>query len=244
MPLAAVTFYTLPYSIAERASLGVANITSVVFPFTSELHSMGAHDKVHELYLRSTKILMLVTMPITAILLAVPGPILRYWLGPEYAAQGTMVLKILGAGTLMNALSAVPTVTSLGVGNAWMPAAFAFATSVINLVANFLLIPRYGINGAAFAYLLPQALMVPAFAYVVTRMIKFSLWDLFSHGLMRPLFCACAEFAVLITFRRYVNGLVSLGLLCVASLCLYAILSLLGAITREERLALFRSPAI
>ena len=34
MPLAAVTFYTLPYSISEKASVGIANITSVVFPFT------------------------------------------------------------------------------------------------------------------------------------------------------------------------------------------------------------------
>ena len=113
---------------------------------------MGAHDKVHELYLRSTKLLMLVTLPITAILLAVPGPILRLWLGPEYAAQGTTVLGLLGLSTLLNAVSAVPTVTSLGVGDAWMPTTFAFASSAINLPCNLLLIPRYGINGAAFAF--------------------------------------------------------------------------------------------
>jgi len=240
MPLVAVTFYTLPYSISEKASIGVGNITSVVFPFTSELHSMGHHDKVHELYLRSTKILMLVTMPITAVLVAVAGPILRYWLGPEYAAQGTLVLTLLAVGTLLNAVTAVPTVTSLGVGEAWMPAAFSFGTSVLNLAANFLLIPRYGINGAAWAFLLPSAIVAPVFLYVVTRMIKFSLWELFSRGLMRPFFCAAVQFGFLWLGRRYVTNLISLAVLCLLSLSIYGVLSLFAVISQEERIALFR----
>jgi O-antigen/teichoic acid export membrane protein len=240
LPLAVVTFYTLPYSISEKASIGVANITSVVFPFTSELHSMGAHDKVHDLYLRSTKILMLVTQPITAIMLALPGPILRYWLGPEYAAQGAMTLGLLGVATFFNALSAVSTVTSLGVGNAWIPAVFSFASSLINLVANLVLIPRYGINGAAFASLLSQALVVPLFLYVVTRMLKFSLWELFTLGFLRPLVCATVQFTILFAFRGYVDSLATLGLLCLASIGVFGTLALFGAITQEERNALFR----
>ena len=244
MPLAAVAFYTLPFSISEKASVGVANITSVVFPFTSELHSMGAYDKVHELYLRSTKILMLVTLPITVILVTVPGPILRYWLGPEYAAKGAVALSLLGVATFVNAVSAVATVSSLGVGQAWMPAAFAFASSVISLVANLLLIPRYGINGAAFAALLPQVLVVPAFVYVVTRMLKFSLWQLLFHAFLRPAVCAAIQLGVILAFRQYVHSLMTLAALCLASLGIFAIASIFGAITSEERVALFRIPAL
>ena len=240
MPLAAVAFYTLPYSISEKASLGLVNITSVVFPFTSELHAMGAHDKVHELYLRSTKILMLVTMPITVILITVPGPILRFWLGPEYAAQGAVVLSLLGATTFLNAVSAVPTVSSLGVGQAWMPAAFAFAASVISLVANLLLIPRYGINGAAFAALLPQALVVPVFVYAVTRLLKFSLWQLVSQGFLLPAACAALQLVVILALRQYVNSLATLAGLCLASVGVFGLGSLYGAITPAERSALFR----
>ncbi len=249
MPLAAVAFYTLPFSISEKAMVGVANITSVVFPFTSELHSMGAHDKVHELYLRSTKILMLVTLPITVILVTVPGPILRYWLGPEYAVQGAVALTFLGLSTFANAASAVATVSSLGVGQAWRPAAFAFASSVISLAGNFLLIPRYGINGAAIAALLPQALVVPGFVYLVTRTLKFSLWQLVSQAFLRPACCAVAQAAILLSLRRHVNSLFTLILLCLLSACVYGILSLFAVITAEERKALFglrlsRSPRI
>lgn len=239
MPLAAVAFYTLPYSISEKAASGFANITSVVFPFTSELHSMGFQEKVHELYLRSTKILMLVTMPITVILVTLPGPILRFWVGPEYAAQGAAVLGLLGAATFLNVVSAVPTVSSLGVGQAWMPAAFTFAASVISLVANLLLIPRFGIKGAAFAALLPQLLVVPVFVYAVTRLLKFSLWRLVSHAYLRPAACAALQLVVILALRQYVNSLLTLAGLCLASVGIYGLGSIYGAITPEERSALF-----
>src|SRR5438477_1998037 len=63
MPLAAVTFYTLPYSISEKLSMGVSSIASVVYPFASELHSREAHDKLQELYVRASKLLVLVILP-------------------------------------------------------------------------------------------------------------------------------------------------------------------------------------
>ena len=244
LPLTAVTFYTLPYTLSEKAAAGVANITSVVYPFTSELHAQGSHDKVHELYLRSTKILTLITLPFAIILMAVPGPILRYWLGPEYATQGAVALSLLGAATFLSAASGVATVTALGVGRAWVPAGAAFASSVVNLISNFILIPRYGINGAALAALLPQVLVVPVFVYIVTRMLDFSLWQLLSHGYLRPFVCASIQAAILLAFRGHVNSLVTLGVLCVASLGVFGLVSFFGAITQEERSALFRVPAL
>jgi peptidoglycan biosynthesis protein MviN/MurJ (putative lipid II flippase) len=157
--------------------------------------------------------------------------------------QGAVALSLLGMATFLNAVSAVPTVSSLGVGQAWMPAVFAFASSVINLVANLLLIPRYGINGAAFASLLPQVLIVPVFVYAVTRMLKFSLWQLLSQGFLRPAVCAAMQLVVILALRQYVNSLVTLVGLCLASLGIYGLASMYGALTSEERSALFRIPA-
>jgi O-antigen/teichoic acid export membrane protein len=240
MPLAAVTFFTLPYTIAEKVYTGVANITVVVLPFTSELHSIGVHDKVHELYLQSTKIMTLVTLPFTMILLALPGPILQFWIGPEYAEQGAVVLMLLAAGTFLNAVSGVATATSLGVGRAWIPAAFAFATSVLSLISNVALIPFYGIVGAAWAFLLPQLLSAPLFVSVVTRMLNFSLFNLLQRGFLPPLICGSVQFAVLFFFRQYVNSLLTLVMLCFGSLGLYVVLSFFLVITRHERSVLFR----
>ena len=239
LPLAAVAFYTLPYSLSEKLSMGVTNVTSVVFPFTSELHAREAHDKVQELYVRSTKMLTLVTFPLTVILLTIPGPILRYWLGPEFAAQGTLVLAMLGIATYLYAASAIPTVTALGIGRAWVPAIYALSGSVINIVVNLTLIPRYGINGAALAALLHQALIVPFFIYHVNHLVKFSLWKLVSEAFLRPFACGAVQFAVLFMFRRFIFNLPSLGLVCLLSLSVFGVLALFGALRQDERNALF-----
>lgn len=244
LPLAALTFYTLPYTLSEKAAAGVANITSVVYPFTSELHSRGSQEEIQQLYLRSTKILTLITLPFTVILMSLPGPILRYWLGAEYAAQGAVALSLLGAATFLNAASGVATVTSLGVGEAWTPAKFAFASSLINVVANVALIPRYGINGAALGALLPHACLVPLFVWIVTRRLKFSASRLLFHGFIRPAICAVVQLAFILAFRRQVDSLLSLGALSVASLGLFGFASIYGAITQEERSAIFRMPSV
>lgn len=55
------------------------------------------------------------TVLVPIILIAMPGPILRYWLGVECAAECATTLVLLAIATLLNALSAVPTVTSLEV---------------------------------------------------------------------------------------------------------------------------------
>ena len=240
MPLAAVTFFTLPYTLSEKITTGVTNITSVVLPFTSELHSIGVQDKLHELYLQSTKTVTLVTVPFTAILLTLPEPILRFWLGSEYAERGTVVLSLLGAATFLNIITGVPTATSLGMGRAWIPAGFAFATSAVSLVSNVIFIPRYGINGAAFAFLLPMLLLSPMFVYMITRSLNFSLWQLLHRGYLRPLICASVQSAILLFFRQYVNNIVTLGMLCFVSLCAYGVLSLFLVISQQERIALVR----
>jgi len=241
MPLAAVTFFTLPYTISEKVQAGVANITSVVLPFTSELHSIGGAHKVHELYLQSTKTLTAVTLPFTVILLALPDPILRFWIGPEYADQGALVLILLAIATFLNAVTGVATATSLGVGRAWTPAALAFAASAVSLASNLILVPAYGINGAAFAFLLPMLLFGPLFVGIVTFTLNFSLWEIFHRGFLRPLICASAQFAILFIFRQQVNSLVTLGILCFVGLCSYVALSLFLVMSKRERSALFRA---
>jgi O-antigen/teichoic acid export membrane protein len=239
LPLAAITFYSLPYSLSEKLSLGVANVTSVVFPFTSELHARDAHGKVHELYLRSTKIVSLMTLPITVVLFTLSDEILRFWLGDEYATQGSICLQLLSLAAFLNAVGAVPTVTALGIGRAWLCSAFAFAASVADLLFTFLLIPNYGINGAAWALLISIAAVQPFFVYSVNRTLGLSSARFIAEALLRPLACAAVQFVVLLEVRSTINGLISLLAVSFLSLGVFGLVALFVAITREERLGLF-----
>jgi O-antigen/teichoic acid export membrane protein len=239
LPLAAVAFYALPYSLAQKLSSAVGNVTSVVFPYASELHSMSDTEKLQELYLRSSKILILMTLPFAMVLIVLPDPILRYWLGPEFAEQGAVALCIIGIATFMNAITAVPTVTSLGVGRPWMPSVFSTASSVASLAANLLLIPRYGVNGAALALLLSELVGGAPFIYLINRRLGVTPLRFISDVVARPFVCTMAQLLVLLAARNYINGLISLIVAALISVLVFGLCALFVAMTTDERRALF-----
>ena len=237
LPIAAVSFYTLPYSLAEKLSMAVSNVTSVVLPFSSELHAMNAHDKVQELYLRATKTLALMTLPVAVLLIAIPGEILHYWLGAEFARQGATSLALLALAMFLNSITAVPTVTALGIGRVWMCTAFGVATSVIDLTLNFLFIPRYGINGAALALFLSTLTISPLFVHVVNRILRLSSWQFIAKSMLGPVACGSVQYAILLGTRAYIDSLASLLLMSFISAASFGSLAWF-ALTRQERLTL------
>src|SRR5262249_29489856 len=239
LPLAAVAFYTLPYSLAQKLSSAVGNVTSVVFPYASELHAMSDLKKLKELYLRSSKILILMPLPYTMVLIVLPDPILRYWLGPEYAEQGAMALCIIGIATFLNAVTAVPTVTSLGVGRPWMPSVFSTASSVASLAANLLLIPKYGVNGAALALLLSELVGGAPFIYLINRRLGVAPLRFMSEVVARAFVCTVVQLLILLAARHYIDGLISLIIASLISLLVFGLCALFVAMSADERRALF-----
>jgi stage V sporulation protein B len=243
LPLAAVAFYTLPYSLAQKLSSAVGNVTSVVFPYASELHAMSDLKKLQELYLRSSKILILMTLPFIMVLIVLPDPILRYWLGPEYAEQGAMALCIIGIATFLNAVTAVPTVTSLGVGRPWMPSVFSTASSVASLAANLLLIPKYGVNGAALALLLSELVGGAPFIYLINRRLGVAPLRFMSEVVARAFVCTVVQLLTLLAARNYIDGLISLIAASLISLLVFGLCALFVAMSADERRDLFAMAA-
>lgn len=234
LPLAAVTFYTLPYSLSEKLTAAVSSVTSVVFPFASELHSMSAYGEIHDLYLRATKTLTLMVLPLTVVFVSLPWEILRFWLGKDYAMEGALVLSLLGVSSYINSLSAIPTMIWIATGRVWTCAAFALATSAVNLLANLYLIPRYGIIGSAWALVISQIFVIP-FLYLVNRSLGISQMRFFRETLMRPFVCATLQFALLYEIRGYITDLFDLLMVCLISLLAFGVAAFLYALTGRER---------
>jgi O-antigen/teichoic acid export membrane protein len=238
LPIIAISYYSLPYSLVERVSGGVGNITSVVFPFASELSAKNTWEKIRDLYLRSMRIMMLATLPIIICITMLANDILTQWLGPEFALNGRRVMIILGFASLVNAASAVPTVLCQGVGKPWLPAKYSIITSVLNVMANLILIPKYGIEGAAFGLLLPQLLLVPLFVVETNRLIGVSAREIIVQAYGRPILCSISMCVVIPIIQAYAKNLVMLFVVCLTAITIYLINGYGIGLRREERSAL------
>ncbi len=239
LPISAVTFYMMPYMLAEKTSTAVSNVTSVVFPLASELFAMQAREKLRELYVRATKMAILVGLPVTTILLALPAQILQWWVGPEFAARGVLTLRLLAVGFLFNILGYVPFVVAQGMGQPWVSTNFALVNGAINLALFLLLIPRFGIVGAAAGFLLSEVVVIPFLIGKINRVLGVSWRLVISRSYLRPFACGLVAFGVLRVFQAQASSLLRLILCFGLGLLTYALLAFATVIDKRERIGMY-----
>jgi O-antigen/teichoic acid export membrane protein len=172
-----VGIYQIVSQIAYIVSIILVGYNTVFAPKISNLFHNGRVDDLKRLYIISTRILGVISL-ITFLGISSLNQILLSFFGPEIT-EGGMALIIRAGGQLVNA----------GVGSVWFMLAmtgspklqmytniFAF---IMNIILNFALIPKYGINGAAFASMVAITFTNVVGYIVVSRQFKVKVFKFF-----------------------------------------------------------------
>lgn len=187
-PIALVTFYATPVLLTQKGFTLILNITSAVFPAMSESLAQNNLDRTRHLYFKMAKFITLITLPVMAIFFIFAPQILSLWLGPEFAEKSSLSLRILSLAYFIAALSAPGVVAADAFGKPQISALFAVISATINLVAAFILIPKMGIEGAAYALLINFVAQVPVFLYIVhKKLVKVETSEYLKKSLFKPL---------------------------------------------------------
>jgi O-antigen/teichoic acid export membrane protein len=148
-----LTYYTAPGAISTKIPTLANNIGSIVFSMNSHLE--GANDKRRQkiLYEKSSKIILLIATSLAFSTIIFAKKILEYWLDLDIAENSYVVLIILSLTSILLALYSIIQNTMFSM-NKFKEISYAtFIMLFINILLLFLLIPVWGINGAALAYL-------------------------------------------------------------------------------------------
>ena len=180
---AEVGIYQIAVKVGMLASFVLNAINAMAAPKFSELYHAGKHDELIEVTRQSTRLIFWTTAPIIAVII-LGGPWLLAIFGEEYVA-GYGALVLLGMGQFINAISG-----SVGYYLSMTGAHKAFRNIVtvgalVNVFLNGLLIPRWGLEGAAFASMV--ALASWNLASVVYIRLKYGFLILYLPGLRRVL---------------------------------------------------------
>ncbi|WP_457445540.1 flippase [Roseateles sp. P5_E4] len=150
---AAVAYYATPQEIVTKLWIIPGALTAVLFPaFAAQAARKDA--AAWALYDRAVRILFVVLLPICATLGLFAAPILTLWIGPELAAHSAPILRVFSIGILINCLAHVPLTWLHGAGRFRAPALLHCAELPLFLLALWLLSARWGLMGAATAWLL------------------------------------------------------------------------------------------
>lgn len=156
--IAAVGYYTPPYMISSKLSLLPSSLMATLFPAFSTSAGRGDVEWIRKAFIRSLKFLLLLVGPPALLLAFFAHPILVIWLGAKFASKGALVLQILVGAMFVNSLAFVPYNLLYALGRPDIPAKFHLVELPLCIALDFILIIRFGLPGAALAWLVVNSL--------------------------------------------------------------------------------------
>ncbi|MDQ6736975.1 MAG: flippase [Gemmatimonadota bacterium] len=173
--LTAVGYYTAPYEGITRLLMIPNSLIGALFPLLTGLGVVAASSRIDRLFTSSMRALVLMMSIPAALALFFAPVILRVWMGPVYAAQGEVALRILSVGVLINAMAHIPYTFLEASGRPDVPAKFHMLELVIHVPFAWYLVGAYGINGAAMAWTARVTLDTTLLLLAAHRIVPVSL---------------------------------------------------------------------
>lgn len=142
--------YAIAARAAELVSFFLIASNMVVAPRIARLHQEGRQQLMQRLITASASRVLAASTPIALVFILAARPLLVHLYGLDYAG-GAVALQILAATQMLN-VAVGPTGTILNMtGNEKLSALGASLSVVLNVGLNSILIPLYGVEGAAIA---------------------------------------------------------------------------------------------
>ena len=227
-----IAFYSLAFTISYSLMQVPVVMSNVLFPFFAESVGKDSLDTVRKGFRLSVKFLALLALPMAAFIAACAPALIGVLYGDQFSGTVAPLLALLAAG----AIATVHRPASLvfySTGHQGFVLKAGVLMAVGNLGLDFLLIPRFGANGAAVANATTQ---LAATAIGLTYLIVVLAYEYPLTGVIRICTAALIAAGPVYVVSEAVGGIAALligGLLYPAAYLL--LLRLLRVVSEEER---------
>ena len=199
---AQIGFYELGVNMANKMRQGPIVLTSALLPAASDLHARNEHDRLKELYLRSTKYLALVTVPAALFTAAAAGIIMRAWMGEGFD-RSAWILRIIVVGYIANVVPGAGVSVVLGQGRSGIIMKAGLVSMCSNLLLTIGLVLTIGFWGIPIATATSMIISWAWFAHVVRDDFDVGFGSLLRRTLLWPVLAAAPAVIPCVLFDRW-----------------------------------------
>jgi O-antigen/teichoic acid export membrane protein len=168
------------YQAASQVSILFAIILgafdSIFAPMVADLHARGENRRLAELYCLCVKWKLYACAPFFLIILFAPAELVGFLYGKAYA-QGALPLVILSAGQIFTVIAGNSYTTLTLTGRQGTVVTITLVTLVFDLALNLLLVPRFGLVGAASSAAASALVLNLTTAKAVVRNARIPFFD-------------------------------------------------------------------
>ena len=223
--LAQVGVYNVVYPTVLMLTVVGKAVNNVIFPMSSELWAKGLKDKLKAGMMMIQRVILVVLIPLALVLLIFPKLIITLLFGAPYAS-GYFAMQILALGVIFASMGTVYYSVLKGIGKPLEVTKIVGIGAVFNIVMNLILIPIWGIEGAALTTTLSYLLMLILASFKLKKFVSVPL----NPSMWLRLVIGAVVFVVvvyflnsLLTFNVYLAAVLSLivGALAYLVVCKY-----------------------
>ena len=145
-----VGLYNGAVPVAQMISVILISTTFMYVPIISQLYSKGKIVEMRRNYAVLTKWIFSATLPSFFLVFFFPSAVLTVLFGAEYSAAAA-ALQILTLGFFVHTFLGPNGMTLIALGKTQLLMRLSIISVLINIILNILLIPKFGMIGAAAA---------------------------------------------------------------------------------------------
>ena len=164
-------YYTNASAMARLPLIISLSIAAVILPAASEAASLNDKNLLGMYITQSYRYVILLVLPLCVGIAAFATPLLSLLFGPVYGLGGP-ALSILVIGMAFYTLFMISSSIMQGIGHPRRPMIILLIGIVANFVLNVLMVPKYGIEGAATATTIATFLIMLAVLWETFRVTK------------------------------------------------------------------------
>jgi O-antigen/teichoic acid export membrane protein len=159
----AIAFFAVPQELAMRFLGLVAAAGAVLFPKFSRTDD---RQSVRTLYLQSTSALLSLTLMLFVPLAVLFPDFIRLWVSPAFAKESGHIAVLIASSCLIRGAFIPYEGLFRGIGKPQFCLAVIALSSATILLCDLILIPRYGVRGAGYAFCISPMWGIAAMVFV------------------------------------------------------------------------------
>ncbi|MDO8553706.1 MAG: oligosaccharide flippase family protein [Candidatus Micrarchaeota archaeon] len=199
-----ISIYTIAIALSGIVTVFAGALGGIIGPIISELFGKGSHDQMKKVSSSTLRWMVFLSAPTAITLLIFPGEMLTMFYGTAYAS-GAIVLSMFTVATLMRMLGNIQTTILTSYNLLKVELSASVISTIINIIICIFLIPKYGISGAAVAFIISSFTITILMNYYCKKLAGFG----FSKEIIKPLAAGVMAFIFFFYLKAYFIAILS-----------------------------------
>ena len=186
-------YYGIATSVTNFMVLVIGSLFSPLLPAISSQQSQRTPDQIGELTIRATRYCTLLVCLLSLPLLLGAYPVLKVWVGRDYAVKSAVLLQFLVLGNAIRQLGQPYALAVVATGKQHLATVGAVAEAMVNVCISIYLVQKIGAVGVAVGTVVGAVVSVATHLGISMRLtrstISMSRGQFVAQGFLRPSVC-------------------------------------------------------